>query len=184
MTHNTFSEITKNDKNLIMDEQATINQTLLKIPWFHELSPGAMNRLAQSASMRVLNPGELLFREGETENCLYVLMDGELDLETHVPGYGQVHIFTAEPLDVIGWSVLTPVVRQRTDTARAISYCKLIAFNSELLRQQCEEDREFGYVIMRRIANVAASRLLTTRLHMFEVIRKLSELFHTQERSK
>ncbi len=119
-----------------------------------------------------------LFNEGEAENCLYVLLAGEIDLETHAPGFGLIRIFIAEPLDLIGWSVLTPVVRQRTDTAIARCPCMLVSFNSELLRHLCEEDPITGYVIMRRIANVAASRLLTTRLHLFEVILKQNELLH------
>jgi hypothetical protein len=39
-----------------------------------------------------------------------------------------------------------------------------LAFNSKLLQQLCDEDHELGYVIMRRLANVVANRLLTTRL--------------------
>ena len=125
--------------------------------------------------LRHLDTADILFKEGDAENCLYVLLEGEVALQTHVPGYGDADFFIAEPLDVIGWSVLTPVVRQRTDTAVARSPSILICFNSEMLRQMCEEDHESGYIVMRRIANVAASRLLTTRLHLFEVIRSLTE---------
>lgn len=167
-----------------MDDQANIKQILKRIPWFHELTPEALDNLTRITTLRTLKSGERLFKEGESENCLYVLLDGEIDLETHVPGYGEVHIFTAEPLDIIGWSVLTPVVRQRTDTARALSDCELVCFNNELLRQLCEEDHEFGYIIMRRIANVAASRLLTTRLHLFEVVRQQADCIQSQNSHK
>lgn len=157
-----------------MESQAPIVQILQRIPWFNELSRIALEKLAAIARVRELAKGETLFREGDAENCLYILLEGEIILETHVPGYGTVPIFRAEPLDVIGWSVLTPVVRQRTDTARALSACRLLCFDSDMLRQYCDEDQVAGYIIMRRIANVAASRLLTTRLHLFGVIRELT----------
>ncbi|GAP06561.1 protein containing cyclic nucleotide-binding domain [Anaerolinea thermolimosa] len=157
-----------------MESQAPVINTLQRIPWFNELSRAALEKLAIIAKLRELADGEVLFREGDAENCLYILLEGEILLETHVPGYGTVSIFRAEPLDVIGWSVLTPVVRQRTDTARALTACRLLCFDSDMLRQYCDDDQVAGYIIMRRIANVAASRLLTTRLHLFEVIRELT----------
>jgi hypothetical protein len=79
-------------------------------------------------------------------------------------------VYTAEALDIIGWSSMTPIVRQRTAAARVTQSCLLVGFNSKLLQQYCEEDHELGYIIMRRIANVVASRLLTTRLSLLEII--------------
>lgn len=173
-----------NDKTLIMDISAGMLQTLHRIPWFNDLSTEALQKLARISSMRKLDAGEVLFCEGDAENCLYILLSGEIELETHAPGYGPVRIFIAEPLDLLGWSSLTPVVRQRTDTAIARSDCTLVSFNNELLRQACDEDHETGYVIMRRIANVAASRLLTTRLHLFKVIQEQSDRIHQGESTK
>jgi hypothetical protein len=37
------------------------------------------------------------------------------------------------------------------------------------LRQFCEEDHELGYIVMRRMANVVASRLLMTRLQLLDM---------------
>ena len=164
-----------NDKKLNMDFQEDHLRNLHRVPWFNDLSPVALEKLARITAIRGFNAGDVLFKEGDAEICLFVLLEGEIVLQTHAPGYGEVEIFTAEPLDVIGWSGLTPVVRQRTDTAIARSDSQLICFDSAMLRHLCEEDHEFGYVIMRRIANVAASRLLTTRLHLFEVIRSQTE---------
>jgi len=167
-----------NDKTLIMDNSATMLQTLHRIPWFNDLSAEALQRLARISAIRNLDAGDVLFCEGDAENCLYILISGEIDLETHAPGFGAVKIFVAEPLDLLGWSSLTPVVRQRTDTATARSDCTLVSINNDLLRQACEEDHETGFIIMRRIANVAASRLLTTRLHLFKVIQEQSDRIH------
>jgi CRP/FNR family cyclic AMP-dependent transcriptional regulator len=127
----------------MMALQDTIIHVLHRIPWFNELTPEAVDKLARITLLRRLEPGEILFKEGDLENFLYVLYEGEVELFTHAPGYGQVRIIVAEPLDVIGWSVLTPVIRQRTDTGRALTASSLLCFNSEMLRQLCEEDHEF-----------------------------------------
>src|SRR5512140_395459 len=103
-----------------MELQSGIIQILQRIPWFHELELSDLEKLAEITQIIHLSEGEILFTEGEPENGLFVLLEGEIALETHAPMYGPVHIFTAEPLDLIGWSSLTPVVRQRTDTARGL----------------------------------------------------------------
>ena len=89
--------------------------------------------------------------------------------EIYSPVQGRIRIYTAEPLDVIGWSSVTPVVRQRTASARAVLDCRLAAVEGLTLRKLCDEDCELGYKIMRRVANVVAARLMITRLQLLDV---------------
>lgn len=147
-----------------------ITHTLQTIPWFLELKPFQLERLAKVVSIRSIDTGQVLFTEGEREDFLYILLEGQIALDIHVPTRGCVNIFTAEPLDIFGWSSLTPVVRQRTASAHALNPVRVLAFKGEALRELCDEDHDIGYVMMRRVANVAASRLLITRLHMFDII--------------
>jgi CRP/FNR family transcriptional regulator, cyclic AMP receptor protein len=153
-----------------MFQQVDITSTLQNIPWFLELKPYQLERLARVTQFRQVSACEELFHEGEREDFLYILLEGQIAITIHVPTRGFAHIFTAEPLDILGWSSLTPVVRQRTATAKALLPCRLLAFDGEDLRHLCEEDHDIGYIIMRRVANVVASRFLTTRLHLFDIL--------------
>ena len=153
-----------------MNQKNDLTQTLTTIPWFLELKPFQLERLARAASIRLVQAGEELFREGDRVDVLYILLQGEVALETHVPQKGMLRLLVAEPLDILGWSSLTPVVRQRTSTARVLKDARLLAFDGEALRRMCEEDHDIGFVIMRRVANIVASRLLITRLQLFDVI--------------
>lgn len=154
-----------------MFRQAELQQILQTIPWFLELTEGQIERLAGIASIQHLLEGETLFREGDAEGDLYILLEGEMALDMHVPGRDQaIRIFTAEPLDIIGWSSLTPMVRQRTATARALTDCNYLVLDSESLALLCEEDEKLGFIIMKRIANVVASRLLTTRIQLMDLL--------------
>jgi CRP/FNR family transcriptional regulator, cyclic AMP receptor protein len=153
-----------------MYSQADLDRTLHRIPWFLELSQPQYDRLAGICSFIELEPGEFLLKEGDREDFLFILIEGQVALEVEVPTRGQVAFFTAEALDVIGWESLTPIVRQRTASARAVKRSQLIGLQSKLLDQLCEEDHEMGYVIMKRVANVVASRLLTVRLALMEII--------------
>jgi CRP/FNR family transcriptional regulator, cyclic AMP receptor protein len=163
------------DKKKSMTDQDPMLKTLQRIPWFLELNLAQMDALSRIACSRELGQDEILFNEGDPEDCLYVLLEGQLGITAHVPGHGQYLLYKAEPLDIVGWSVLTPVVRQRTATVSAIVPSRLICFNSKLLRQYCDEDHDFGFIIMRRVANVVASRMLETRLRLFELLHKTDE---------
>jgi CRP-like cAMP-binding protein len=153
-----------------MLNQADVTTTIKSIPWFMELSPESIHRLTSVADVRTFEAGEVLFTEGEQHPYLYVILEGKIQLESFVPGRGSLPTLTAESLDIIGWSSLTPVVRQKTSTARVIEPAKLLAFDAETLMEFCEKDCELGFVIMRRLANVVASRLLTHRLFLLELI--------------
>lgn len=147
-----------------------LTKYLRRLPWFVELTQAQLDSLASILTPYELEAGEYLFHEGDREDSLFVLLEGQMVLEVEVPTRGQVQIFTAEDLDVIGWSSMTPIVRQRTASARATRPCLLIGFHAQLLQQLCDEDHSLGYVIMRRLANVVANRVLTTRICLLEMI--------------
>jgi CRP-like cAMP-binding protein len=152
-----------------------LSKTLHRIPWFSDLNETQIECLASIAMLHEVEAGDMLFREGDREDYLYVLLEGQIKLEVEVPTRGQVTIYNAEILDIIGWSSMTPIVRQRTASARATRSSLLIGFNTKLLQQMCDEDHELGYIIMRRLANVVANRLLTTRLCLLEMIAQSQE---------
>jgi len=151
-----------------MFRQAELQQTLQTIPWFLDLSESQIEMLAGISTIQHLSKGETLFHEGDSEGNLYVLLDGEMALEIQIPGREKLLIFTAEPLDIIGWSSLTPMVRQCTATAHALADCDYLELESQKLIRLCDEDEKLGYIIMKRIANVVASRLLTTRIQLLD----------------
>ena len=158
-----------------MPPETEVVETLKRILWFERLSPKHFNQLAEIASIRHVEAGEQLFREGDKEDNLYIVIDGRVGLDIYVPHRGRIRIGTIEPLDLFGWSSVTPNVHQRTASASVVRAGSLIVFNSEKLRQLCEEDHDLGYIVMRRMANVIASRLLTTRLQLIDMFADPSE---------
>lgn len=146
-------------------------ETLRSLPWFVELKPAQLKKLAGIASVHEASVGQTLFCENDRDDGLYILLDGQVELHMRIPGRGERTIFTAEPLDIIGWSSMTQqIVRERTATAIVTRPTTLLEFNGTALRHLCDEDHDLGYIIMRRIANVVSSRLLTIRLALMEAI--------------
>ena len=153
-----------------MLSQVDITATMKSIPWFLDLSNESLQRLSGIANVRLFDASDVIFSEGEKNPYLFVILEGKVRLESYVPGRGSLPYLTAESLDVIGWSSLTPVVRQKTGTAIAVEPTRLLAFHADALMDLCESDCDLGFVIMRRLANIIASRLLNHRLHLLELI--------------
>ncbi len=144
------------------------------IPWFNELTPIQIERLAKISRIQQFQPDEVLFREGDRVECLYIILSGEVVLENYIPTLGNHTVAHAEALDVVGWSCLTPVARQRTATVKSVKLSRIISIKGEDLLSLCKEDPDLGYIIMRRVANIVASQFLATRLHLYEIIRNSS----------
>jgi len=151
-----------------MNEQDLI-AVLQTIPWFQELEPEHFTKLVNLASVMEMEAGQKLFSEGDKEGCLFVVVEGRIAIEMSIPGHRRMRIYTAEPMDIVGWSSITPIVRQRTAGARAVLPSLLVCLDAQKLRLVCEEDHDLGYIVYRRLANVVASRLLTTRLQLLDM---------------
>jgi CRP-like cAMP-binding protein len=142
---------------------------LQSIPWFQELEPEHFESMSNIAILKQVEAGEELFREGGKEDYLYIVLEGRIAIDMFVPGRGRQRVYTAEPMEVIGWSSVTPVVRQRTASARAVLPGRVVGLDAIKLRQLCDQNHDLGYVVMRRLANVVASRLLISRLQLLDM---------------
>jgi CRP-like cAMP-binding protein len=157
-------------RRLPMNHKTEIHPTLQSIPWLMDISPVQMKNLEDISGFRYLGAGEVLFQEGDNDNLVFIVSEGRLSVEILVPGHGQVCIYYAEPLDVIGWDRLTPVARQRITTITAVKNSNLIYFDATALSKLCKEDTNLGYIIMQRLANVITSRMLSMRIKLMDLI--------------
>ena len=163
-----------------MQPDPKVIQAMQAIPWFRDMEPAMFDKLAQIADLVELEKGEQLFNEGGKEDLIYIVLNGRIALEIFVPVRGRVRIETAEPLDLVGWSSVTPVVRQRTAGAKAVLDSKLLSVDAEKLRALCDADHDLGYHVMRRIANIIASRLMVTRLQLLDIFANPPEASHVE----
>ena len=149
--------------------EPTLIEELKKIPWFRELEEKHLRKITGISHLRHAKKGEVFFHEGDKQDYIYVVVDGRVALDIHVPTQGKVRFYTVEEWDVFGWSSVTPIIHQRTAGAMAVIDSTVIAVDAEKMRELCDEDHDLGYVFMRRMANVVASRLMVTRLQLVDM---------------
>lgn len=153
---------------------AILIDTLKSIPWFLDFNSKQLERLASISTIIEVSAGEVIFCEGDRVDNMYIILDGQIAVDSAVPGHEAVRIYQAEALDIIGWSKMTPVIRQRVATTTALKDSRLLVINGDDLTNLCEEDNHIGFVIMRRLANVVATNMLTTKLQLLDLILQLS----------
>jgi CRP/FNR family cyclic AMP-dependent transcriptional regulator len=135
---------------------------------FKDLAPRYLALLAEVAMFKEFPAGEVIFREGDPANRFYLILEGEVALESAPPDRAPVVLQTIGRDDVLGWSWLFPPYYWHFD-ARATVPTKAIFFYGTWLRENCERDRDFGYEMMKRMSAIMIERLQATR-------RKLAEL--------
>ncbi|OGO43177.1 MAG: hypothetical protein A2Z04_10085 [Chloroflexi bacterium RBG_16_57_9] len=132
------------------------------------LPPHELDKLAAIASEVQFKSGEVIFREGDLGNRVYLIVEGQVALERHVPGRGRAVILTIGPGEICGWSALFSG-QWKTSDARAVGPVRTIAIVAQNLLAACEADHDLGYLIMQRVATVIAGRLKSTRLQLLDI---------------
>ena len=128
-------------------------------PFLRAMVPEHRSVIAQGAEDKVFREGEILCREGQPANRLYLVNSGKVALETHVPGRGDVLVASLGPGQVIGWSwLVAPFVWQFQ--VRALEPTDATVLNGGHLLVACEQNHYLGYELMRDIGKVILEVLL------------------------
>lgn len=155
-----------------------INPDLLAAqPFLKGLSVKQLESLAENAMPARFKTDELIFEEGSPANRFYILLSGEVVLESPCPKCDDerstVIIEKIGAGSVLGWSWLFPPYYAHFN-ARAVSPVKAIFFYGTRLREQCENDHDLGYEVMKRMTETFVERLQVMREHLAKQGKDLS----------
>ena len=116
-------------------------------------------RLLSTFAMEVqYGPDEWIFREGDPANRFFILLKGYVSIEVECEAGGAVPIRTLGPGDDLGWAWLFPPYRMHF-SARATGPVRAIFFYGTRLCEECEQDHELGFQLMKRVAEVLVQNL-------------------------
>jgi len=145
----------------------TLETSIAEHPFLKGMSAEHLKILADSAMRAEFKEGEIIFREGDPANRFYLIEEGSVVLESRKQDRAPVEIQTIGAGDVLGWSWLFPPYYWNFE-ARALDSTLAIFFYGTRLREKCEEDRAFGYELMKRMSAVMLQRLQATRKQLLE----------------
>ncbi len=100
-----------------------------------------------------IEPGTVIFREGDPGDSLYVILDGEVDIRVH-----DHHVWRLKPGELFGEMALVEA-RPRSALAVAHSRCRLVAI----------DERRFLFLVAQTpFFALGLLRLLATRLRAMD----------------
>jgi CRP-like cAMP-binding protein len=141
---------------------------LEKLNFCKGLKPDHLNRLLLAGMMKEYQTGDRLFYEGQKSPEVYLLLEGEVSLETSMPGQEPMEFQTVGVGELLGWSPLLGL-ELMTSTARAVRPSRVLALNIARLNTMSAEDPQFAVEILRRTAITLARRLNATRQRVLEL---------------
>jgi len=123
--------------------------------------------LADHAEETTVGAGALLFKQEDPAEHFYILLEGSIEVEVPSIMGPALIVQTLGKDDILGWSWLIPPFKW-TFEAKAHKESRVLAFDGKALLQQCEEDNDFGYALMKRFAGLMSERLHAARLKMMD----------------
>jgi CRP-like cAMP-binding protein len=131
------------------------------------MSAEHLHLLAECARELEFQPGQIIFRENAIAYQFYLILEGQVQLEDGLPKGKTLVAQTIGAGDVLGWSWLFPPFLWHFQ-ARSLEHTQAILFDAAHLLIACERQHEFGFELMKRIAQVLIQRLQATRKQLLE----------------
>ena len=144
-------------------------QDLLAVqPFLDGLTDRQLEHLSYWAKRSMFHAGNRLFREGGQADRFWLIGKGRVNLDTHVPGRGDVVVETLGPGAVLGWSWLFPPYRWHFG-AVALETTFAMALDAHGVRELCDRDPVLGYELTSRFMRVVVERLQATRIRLLDL---------------
>lgn len=154
-------------------------EVLRRYPFFAGLSQEDLDTLSKVATQYPYEAQQYIFHEGDELNTFYLVVEGAVGIVVGVTDRDQeqkvaeqlvgnfnnksVTVSTVNEGQVFGWSALVPPHRS-TAGAKAITSCRIVAFNCELLRPSFDADCRFAYLMLLKAARIIRERLRDRRI--------------------
>jgi CRP-like cAMP-binding protein len=115
-------------------------------------------------------PNEFVFHEGDEESTFFLVREGTISLESHLPGRPAATVETLGPGDVLGVSWMFAGARSHID-ARARESVLAFALDGGCLRGKVATDDALGHALARKLLELTYRRLERLRLQNLDVYR-------------
>jgi CRP/FNR family transcriptional regulator, cyclic AMP receptor protein len=144
-----------------------VRATIAQHPFTAGLPLDHLAVLADHAAIVDVAASTFVFRQGAPADALYLLLEGDVDLEVAGGGDEPLVLESLHAGDALGWSWLFPTQPWMFD-AHARSTTRAVAIDGERLRAAVDADAEFGRELACRVAALVSDRLRHARLQLVD----------------
>ncbi|GAA2606681.1 cyclic nucleotide-binding domain-containing protein [Streptomyces tubercidicus] len=135
---------------------------------FDELPPDRRRQLTDIAVEVSLPRATRLFEEGRRADRFWIILNGQVALDQHVPGRRAAVVETLGRGELLGWAWLFPPYLWHLG-AETVSRVDAVEFDARVIRELCESDPVLGRAMYRYVAKTVADRLHGTRTRLLDL---------------
>ncbi|HEX9853725.1 MAG TPA: cyclic nucleotide-binding domain-containing protein [Acidimicrobiia bacterium] len=148
------------------DESSVVRQYVAAHPFVKGMADSDVAMLQDLGRLAEHNTGERIFEAGAPADRFFLIRTGVVSLQLSSPAGGTPRqVQAVKEGSALGWSWLfEPYVWQFDAVAE--TPVRAIVYDASELRSRLEADKECGYRVVMRVAEVMAERLHATRLGM------------------
>ncbi len=137
-------------------------------PFFKDLPRRHLELLLPCASRQTFQAGQFLCRENEEADRFYLILHGRVAVEIFSARRGPTTIQTLGAGEVLGWLWFLKPYHWHLD-ARAMELTRAVSLEVSCLMEQCEQDHDLGYALMKRYAHVLAVHFRVSKLQLMDM---------------
>lgn len=140
-------------------------ELLRRYPYFADVREENLRQVAMISEEQTIPAGKVFFREGDKAEFLYIITEGEVDIDYTLGSGERRTVDTLVPGELVMWSSLVAPYRS-TATGTTRKETKLIAIQADKLRELCEKEHDLGYRLLICITKLLATRLEGARVQL------------------
>lgn len=156
--------------------------------FFSDVASDTLEVISQKGEILEFKAGDVIFHYAQPSTHFYGLLEGGVDLilvfkdkilktdieyeeaiqATMVDEEKEIVVDTVAPGQVFGWSSVVGSGK-RTVTAECSEASRVISIPADELKAMFDKDHTLGYIVMKRLCNIIASRLQNRTDKLIEV---------------
>lgn len=140
---------------------AVVTDLLRSVAIFKDLDTGELARVAEVCREQTFAGGEVIFREGEAGNRLYLIVEGEVRISREVPGSGEEALAILKPGAMFGEMAVFDRSERSTD-AISNGGTKVVTIARSEFELLLDFNRELAHKVLWAMVRTLSGRLRST----------------------
>jgi CRP/FNR family transcriptional regulator, cyclic AMP receptor protein len=132
-----------------------------KVDLFSGIRPEGLERIAAICSEQSFRVADVVFREGEVGDKLYLILEGKVRISREVSGMGEEALAVLGPGQAFGEMALIDEFPRSAD-ARVHERCRLLVLTKEQLEDLLLLEKDLAYEILWNFIRILSARLRET----------------------
>lgn len=141
--------------------ETDVNEALSRINLFGGITSAGLERIAGIAREESYRKNDVIFREGDVGDKLYLILEGKVRISRQVQGMGEEALAVLGPGEAFGEMALIDDIPRSAD-ALVHENCRLMVISREAMEDLLFLHKELAYEILWNFVKLLSTRLRET----------------------